>query len=344
MTMSLPRVSVIVLAYGPEPYLTGCVEAILASTDHAGRPLDLELIVVDNGAPASVAALRDDPRLKFLRPDTNLGFAGGCNLGATASSGECLAFVNSDAIVQPSTLDHLIGTALEPGVGIASGSLRLADRATHMNSAGNPVHYLGLVWAGGLDEPASEHDQSRDITSATGAIFAIRTDLWKQLGGFDTNYFAYHEDTDLSLRTWLRGQRVRYDPDAIALHHYDFSRSPEKVFLVERNRWFTVLTTYPAAVLLRVLPAMLVFEIGLLVLSVAQGWLRAKLRSYVSLLRSAPHIIRRRRDVQRTRTITNAAFANLLVDTLDSPVIGSSSAVKFANAGLRLYWRLVRPR
>ena len=76
-TSGEPRLTAVVLAYGAEPLLRECVEAILAS---AG--LETDVVLVDNGCTTdAVGALEGTPGLTILRPATNTGFAGGCNLG-----------------------------------------------------------------------------------------------------------------------------------------------------------------------------------------------------------------------------------------------------------------------
>ena len=79
--------------------------------------------------------------------------------------------------------------------------------------------------------------------------------------------------------SWLSGRRVVYVPDAVADHHYEFGRSPLKMYLLERNRLITVLTDFPGGLLRRVLPALLVVEPLLLVQAVLQGWGRQKVSS-----------------------------------------------------------------
>ena len=81
---SAPAVAVVVLAYGDEPLLRQAVEAVLTSTG-----ITVELVVVDNGCTSdAVSSLAPDPRLTVITPGTNLGFAGGVNLGAAASSAD----------------------------------------------------------------------------------------------------------------------------------------------------------------------------------------------------------------------------------------------------------------
>ena len=126
-----------------------------------------------------------------------------------------------------------------------------------MNTAGNPLHVLGLSWAGGLGDPAPSTGSPRDVASATGATLVLRRSTWEALGGFPEPFFAYQEDLELSWRAWQRGWRVRYVPGAVVVHHYAFSRNPCKMYLLERNRLLLVLTTYGTRTLLLLAPALL---------------------------------------------------------------------------------------
>jgi GT2 family glycosyltransferase len=76
------------------------------------------------------------------------------------------------------------------------------------------VHFLGFSWAGRCGEPARSPELPADVASISGACFGVRRELWQRLGGFEDQYFAYHEDVDLSLRCWLAGLSVRYVPGA----------------------------------------------------------------------------------------------------------------------------------
>ena len=181
----------------------------------------------------------------------------------------------------------------------------------------------------------------------TGAFFAIRRDRWNSLGGFAPEFFAYHEDTDLSLRAWQRGWRVIFEPAAVVHHFYEFSRNPLKQYLIERNRWLTVLTVYPTPVLLTVLPAMLGFEVGMSVLALSQGWFSQKLRGWLWILGHLGWIRRRRSEVQAECAISARSFADLLVSRIEPAMIERPPGSKQLNAILVAYWRaaktLIRP-
>ena len=93
-----------------------------------------------------------------------------------------------------------------------TGLVVMVDDPGMVNAAGNPVHFLGISWAGGYGERVSEHAVPRDVASVSGALFAVRRRVWERLGGLDPAYFLYHEDADLSLRVHLTGLRVVYCP------------------------------------------------------------------------------------------------------------------------------------
>src|SRR5689334_23452927 len=142
----VPRVSAVVLAWQAEPWLRRGVEALLAS-----EKVTVDVVLVDNGCTTDdVEVLEQVPGVTVVRPGTNLGFAGGCNAGAAVATGDYLALVNGDAIVEPTTMARLVEEADKPDVAIAGASIRLASDPHLLNAGGNPVHLLGLSWAGRL--------------------------------------------------------------------------------------------------------------------------------------------------------------------------------------------------
>lgn len=335
-----PQVSAVVLAYGPAPLLRECVTALLASAGVA-----VEVLLVDNGSDVTVIGdLEGLPGVAVLRPGTNTGFAGGCNLAARQAAGDHLVLVNADAVVGPTALEHLTAALQDPGVGLASASLRLRSSPATVNSAGNPVHYLGLSWAGGLGDPASAHAGPVDVASASGAALALRRCVWERLGGFWEEMFAYCEDAELSLRCWQAGLRVVYVPDAVVLHDYEFSRNPSKMYLLERNRLLLLLTLYERRTLLLLSPALLALELAVLLLSVRQRWAGQKASGWWWLLRHRDVVRRRRREVQRARTVGDREVAGVLTAELTPAAETGFRVPPAVNALSRLYWSLVRPR
>lgn len=333
--MSTCRRSVIVLGFGPEPFLEDALASLAADCEAQD-----EVILVDNGIARRASRQPSWPeQVRVVGDGVNSGFAGGCHVGVRAAGGELLVFVNSDAIVHPGALDALTRGTEQPGVGIACGCLRLADQPDIVNSAGNPLHFSGISWAGAFGEPANQHNEAREVTVATGGLLALRREVWDILDGFDQLYFAYNEDTDLSLRAWLLGWRVYYVPEAVANHHYEFSRSPLKMYLVERNRLITVLTDYPAGVLRAVAPALLAMELLLLVQALLQGWASQKVKSWWWIARHPRLLQRRRARVQAQVTASDTDIAARLVSRVEPPMMALPPGMGLVNRVLEAYWR-----
>jgi GT2 family glycosyltransferase len=335
----VPTVSVVVLAYLDEPWLVASVDAALGS-----EGVDVDVILVDNGCTSgAVALLADRPGVTVLRPGRNLGFAGGCNLGAAHATGEFVALVNGDATVAPDALARLADVAAQPDVGIATGSIRLAEDPARINSAGNPIHYLGLSWAGGFDEPAADHAVDRDVTGASGAGLVMLRQRWQELEGFAPEYFAYLEDAELSLRCWQRGWRVVYVAAAVVVHRYEVSRNPRKQHLLERNRHVLLLTALQARTLVLIALPLVALELALTGIAVIQGWGAQKARAWWWVLTHAGWIRRRRALLQRERTVPDRELAPLLVDRFEPGNLTLPAGAGLVNAALAWWWRLVRP-
>ena len=336
--MSDPAVSVLVLAYGKEPLLTECVDAILRS-----REVRVEVVLVDNGCTSTSVtdvSSHADPRVRLLTPGNNTGFTGGCNLAAQHAVHPTLVLVNSDAIVAPDAIAHLVRRA--SSAGIATASVRLREKPERINSAGNPVHFTGLSWAGGFGEPAEAHGTPHQVASASGCAMAIRRDVWDRLEGFNEHMFAYGEDTELSLRCWLAGWTVEFEPAAVVLHQYEFHRNPRKYYLLERNRLLTLLTVYEWRTLLLLLPVLLGLELGVLAIAARSGWLGEKVAGWTWLARHPRLIMRRRRFVQSRRVLTDRVLAEICTGDFTPGEIPDAPRAAFLSALCALYWRLVR--
>jgi GT2 family glycosyltransferase len=337
------RVSAVVLAYGRQPLLGRVVDSLLTSTG-----VDVDVVLVDNGGtggdPAALEELARTPGVRLVTPGRNTGFAAGSNLGAGVADGEYVAFVNGDVLVRPDALAALVATLTRPDgpvAGLATASVRLLDEPDLINSAGNPVHFLGLSWAGGLNHPASDYAATRPVAAASGATTVIRRDQFLEVGGFCETLFTYVEDTDLSLRVWQRGWSVTYVPAAVVLHDYEFGRNPGKFYLLERNRLFMVMTVFPARLLALVAPALIAFEMAALAVSLRDGWSREKVRGWWWLVRHPRVVKRRRREVTSARVLGDKEFAALLTSTFD-PGVEGVGVPRLLQRLLDVYWRVAR--
>ena len=333
-----PTVSVAMLAYGEEEYLGNAVAAVLASTG-----VEVDLIVVDNGCTTdAVKSLPPDPRLRVITPAENLGFAGGVNEGLRHATGQFVATVNSDAIVEPDCLALLAAEAAKETVGVAGAVILLADRPDTLNSASNPLHVLGLSWSGHLDEPATTAHTAAAEMGVSGACLALRREVWDLIGGFPQDFFAYQEDMALCFTARIAGLDVRLVPQARVAHHYEFARNSLKMYLLERNRLFLVLTHYQARTIAVLALPLAAFEIAMGLGSMVQGWGREKRKGWGWLLRHQREVKDLRRKVQALRTVPDRALTPLWRVRFDSAQMPLPAAAAPLEWLLSAWWYLGR--
>ena len=327
-------ISVVIVAYDSGAALKRCLESL-----RDGEP-EAEVIVVDNaGNDRSVV---EQFGVHLIEPGANLGYADGCNRGASEATGDALVFLNPDTVVDSGALVRLAETLRDPSIGIAMPRLRLLGRPELLNSGGNIVHLTGLAWAGGYEQPAESVSELRDVPYASGAALAMRAELFRELGGFTAELFMYQEDLDLSWRARLRGLRVVVTPDADVFHDYEFGRNPAKYYLLERNRLIFVITAYPARLLLPVAPVLLAGELALTALALGQGWFRPKVAGWAWLARHGRWLLRHRRKTMGLKRASAGEMAQFLTPILDPKMIQLPRALGIANVLMSAYWRAAR--
>lgn len=227
----------------------------------------LEIIVVENGSgDASLELLATEPGITIVESAENLGFAGGCNLGASHAKGEILAFLNNDARPHVHWISEAVAVLdADPGVGAVASKV--------LSWEGDRVDFIGaaLTWYGmgykpltGELVPAKEPG-AHDVLFATGSAMFVRRSVFERLGGFDEGYFMFFEDVDLGWRINLLGSRVRYLPTSIAYHRHHASMighgAHKENVLLERNALLTLFKNLEDETLRDVLPAAMALSV-----------------------------------------------------------------------------------
>jgi GT2 family glycosyltransferase len=186
-----PLVSLVVINYNGSALVDRLVAGVRA-TDYAS----LEVIVVDNDSSdgsAQMFAAHDE--IRVVRSGVNLGYGGGCNLGAEHANGELLIFMNPDVDLSSDTISVLVRDLLRtPGAAIVCATMLTAgyrhDRRSYVE----------------------------DVAAMSGTVMLVERKLFEAIGGFDSWIFLYSEDTELCYRSWLAGRRVLKSWDAVADH------------------------------------------------------------------------------------------------------------------------------
>jgi GT2 family glycosyltransferase len=330
--------SVVIVAYDSGPGLLACVASVWADEP------DWQVIVVDNGAGGEeLEAVAAAGRVTIITPPKNLGFGGGCNLGAKVATGETLVFLNPDTVVAPGSLRRLIEPLGDDQVGIVTARLRLLDDPELLHAAGTVVHVSGLGWSGGYGTAADgPEDVQTDVSAPCGAAMAVRTKTFEELGGFHDEFFLYQEDIQLGWRVQMSGRRVVCCATADIYHDYDFEKHGKKRYFMERNRIVFLGTCFSARTLLVLAPLLIATELVMLLLSLRQGWFRDKVAGWVWLVRNGRTLFRRRRETQRQRLVRDRDLIGLLTSVVDPGMLRVPAVVRILNPLVAGYWVLVR--
>ncbi len=339
----MPSLSVVIVTHNSRLAVEPTVRALGAQLRE-----DDELIVVDNASSdGCAAAVRElAPEAIVIETGANLGFAAACNQGARAASGELLCLLNPDAVPAPGWRDA-IELPLTEGRGWAAWQgLVTCAGGTEINTRGGVVHFTGIAWAGGSGERVGEagEEAMRAQTQpgfVSGACLALPRATYLAAGAMASEFFLYHEDVDLSLRLRLRGGRLGVESRARVDHAYEFAKGSQKWQWLERNRWATLIRTYPALLLALLAPALLATELALIAVAARGGWLDEKVAAWRTTVVWLPRLLRERREIQRGRSVGAAAFASTLGAELDSPYLGAAGRSPVLGVALRSYWALV---
>ncbi|MBJ3775106.1 glycosyltransferase family 2 protein [Acuticoccus mangrovi] len=193
-----------------------------------------ELILVDNGSrDARALRLLEEaaarPEVTLIRDDRPFNFAALSNLGAAAARGDILIFANNDiAFTDPAAIDRLAVAAARPQVGVAGARLLYPDgRVQHAGLvlAGEArVRHLERFLSGRAGGYMGRQRIATSVSAVTGALMALRAELFFALGGFDAaRYPVLYNDIDLCLRVRERGLANCLVPSATAVHHESVS-------------------------------------------------------------------------------------------------------------------------
>jgi GT2 family glycosyltransferase len=192
--------------------------------------------------------------LQVIENRENVGFGAAINQAVAASESEFVATINDDAEAHPGWLKSLV-EAMEPRYEIGMCASRVVLSGGELDSAGMLLCADGSSKQRGQGARPEEYARADEALLPSGSAALYRRDMLNEIGGFDGDYFLYCEDTDVGLRARWGAWECRYVPEAWVEHRYSHSAgraSTLKAYLVERNRLFTAVKNFPAAMLMRV--------------------------------------------------------------------------------------------
>lgn len=248
--------SVIIVTYNHKRYLDSCINSVLK------QDYPHEVIVVDNCSQDGSAQfiIENFPTVKLIKSPENKGYSAGNNLGVKHAKGEYIVILNPDTIVEDCWLKELIKPLENDSRIITTPKILLYDGSA-INTCGNINHFTGLTFTRGLGEMSDVYSKKEYVSGFSGCCFAMIKRDFEELGGFDEDFFAYNEDSDLSWRSHLMDFRILFVPTSVIRHDYTLNVSPEKIYHLEKGRYMILRKSLSRRDLLLLSPSLFVTEL-----------------------------------------------------------------------------------
>ena len=314
-----PRVTVVVPNWNGERFLETCLSSLRRQSFE-----NFEVVLADNGSTdGSVEFVaKNFPEVRIVRLPENRGFSAAVNAGIKASSpaAEHVVLLNNDTEVDPGWLGALVEAAdRHPEAGLFASKLVDFEDRRVLDGAGDALRKSGLPFRVGHGEiDRGQFDQETFVFSACAAAALYRSSLFREIGLFDEDFFSNCEDGDLSFRAQLAGYRCLYEPRSVVYHMGSAStggtRSTTNTRLGTQNSINLLVKNLPKSLILKALPHLLVGQLLRLVtaLHFSGGLLRAYLAGLTGAWRMLPLMLKKRREIQARRRVSDAYVWGLL--------------------------------
>lgn len=201
-------IDVAIINWNTAPAAIGAAQSFAASTG-----IEARVTIVDNHSAAEQRQLlesaADGAPFKLLLGERNLGFGAAANLALRDGEAPFVCVSNSDVVPAPGALAALAAVAAEtPDAGMVGPVFAGGTQHYHASLPSRPAllarSFVGS--AGARPAPSPAPGQVVPIGQVSGACFAMRREVWEEVGGFDEGYFLWYEDVDLARRLADRGR------------------------------------------------------------------------------------------------------------------------------------------
>lgn len=225
-------IAIIIINYNYENLTLACVESV---TKRIAPRIKYQLTVVDNGSKEKsyrnlktyFEKFKDNPAISLIRSNINIGFGGGHMMGIQQVHAKYYTFLNSDVILHEDCFSDLIAFMdSHPEVGVCTPQmLSINGKAKKsFNHFLSPIHeifgrgFLEIINPKLFPSVKKSYSQPLKVAVVAGSFLFFRAVDFHQIGGFDTNIFLYHEETDLCKRLKSIGKTAYLVPSTTYKH------------------------------------------------------------------------------------------------------------------------------
>ena len=184
-----------------------------------------DITIVDNCShDGSAEAIRNYyPQILVIENNFNMGFGSACNLAMERASGKFLLFLNSDAFFCPGSLPILLNKMKRfSNIGMIGPAVldenQNITRSCFRFTTLSRLILSKLALASFSYYPAQSAVDDQDVDWLSGCCMLVRSEVYRQVGGFDPQFFLYFEETDWAYRIRKSGWRVVYTPEPKVVH------------------------------------------------------------------------------------------------------------------------------
>jgi GT2 family glycosyltransferase len=309
--------SVVIPNWNGAHFLPTCLNALNKQTyPH------IEVIVADNASTDGSQSILSEqyPDVQLLQLPDNRGFTGACNAGMKAACGEFICLLNNDTEVDSGWAANVIAAfADNDRIGSVASKMLLFDNRDHIHTTGDLFTVDGrAVNRGVWERDEGQYDQVERVFSACGGSAVYRRSMLDEVGLLDDDFFFSGEDVDIGWRAQLRGWHCLYTPHAIVYHHLSATGGGvTSSYYDGRNLVYILVKNVPASIW-RQHGGKILRAQWKLALEALRAWrgeaARARLRGMASSLWAMPKLMKKRRAVQTSRTVSDTDIEQLLID------------------------------
>ncbi len=319
-----PLVSILIVNWNSKENLKDCLSSLFKISYQ-----NYEVVMVDNGSvDGSVEFVEKEyPKVKIVESKENLGFAGGNDFGIKHCHGKYVLFLNNDTIVTKNFLNELVDfiekdedlAIVQPTILFHRPGLNLDKKINSVGSfllKSGFLHHLDY----GKEYKASSYKESYEIFTAYGACFLVRKKVIDEVGLFDSDYFAYFEETDFCHRVWMSGYKIKIITNPIIYHKGGSTSEKLPSAFIQyhsfKNRLYTYLKNFEMKNIIRIfIPHLIICEIStfLYLLIGRPGYAIAIQKAIFWNLFNFKKMVKERRRIQRSiRKVKDDEFIPML--------------------------------
>lgn len=210
--------SIIIVSWNTSDLLSQCLNSICQT----GSRFAFDMIVVDNGSTDDSVSMVEArfPHVRLIKNDGNQGFARANNQGLEIASSRYFMLLNSDTIVLPGAIDTLIEMADQnPNVGMIGPKLLNMDGSLQKSWASFPSILSEMVGQNFRNRtPVPNIPNTFEVDWIMGACMLVRSEVVRDVGKLDEDYFFYSEETDWCFRIKKQNWKIWYTTNTAIYH------------------------------------------------------------------------------------------------------------------------------